>query len=66
MKGHWELVYLKRAFLNVYLFILREKKDVCVRGRGRERETQNPKQAPDSELSPQSPMRGSNPQTMGS
>ena len=27
----------------------------------RERETQNPKQAPGSELSAQSPMRGSNP-----
>ena len=30
----------------------------------RERETQNPKQAPGSELSAQSPMRGSNPQTV--
>ena len=34
--------------------------------RGRERETQNLKQAPDSELSVQSPKRGSNPRTMGS
>ena len=31
--------------------------------RERERETQNPKQAPGSELSAQSPTRGSNPQT---
>ena len=30
-------------------------------GRGRERETQNPKQAPGSELAAQSPIRGSNP-----
>ena len=29
-------------------------------GRGRERERQNPKQVPGSELSAQSPMRGSN------
>ena len=32
----------------------------------RERETQNPKRAPGSELSAQSPMRGSNPQTVRS
>ena len=32
----------------------------------RERETQNPKQAPGSELSAQSPTWGSNPQTMRS
>ena len=30
-------------------------------GAERERETQNPKQAPGSKLSAQSPMRGSNP-----
>ena len=34
--------------------------------RGRERETQNPKQAPGSELTAQSPVRDSNPQTMRS
>ena len=33
---------------------------------GRERETQNLKQAPDSELSVQSPTRGLNPRTMRS
>ena len=39
----------------------------CERGRGRkERETQNPKQAPGPELSAQSLMWGSNPQTMRS
>ena len=32
-------------------------------GAERERETQKPKQAPGSEPSAQSPMRGSNPQT---
>ena len=32
----------------------------------RERETQNLKQAPDSEMSAQSPKQGSNPQTMRS
>ena len=32
-------------------------------GRGKERETQNPKQAPGSELSAESPTRGSNSQT---
>ena len=36
-------------------------------GRGREeRETQNPEQSPGSELSAQSPMRGSNPRTVTS
>ena len=35
-------------------------------GRGRERGTQDLKQAPGSELSAQSPMRGLNPQTVRS
>ena len=35
-------------------------------GAERERETQNPKQAPGSELSAQSPTQGSNPQTVRS
>ena len=39
---------------------------VCVGEGQRERETQNPKQAPGSELSAQSPMRGSNSQTLKS
>ena len=50
-------------FFNVYLF-LRETE--CERGRGRERGTQNPKQAPGSELSAQSPTRGLNSQAMRS
>ena len=36
------------------------------RGRERERETQNPKRAPGSELSAQSPTRGSNSRTVRS
>ena len=39
------------------------KKSLFIFERERERETQNPKQAPGSELSAQSPTRGSNPQT---
>ena len=40
------------------------ERDGAQAGEGqRERETQNPKQAPGSELSAQSLMRGSNPQT---
>ena len=39
-------------------------RDRAQAGQGqRERETQNPKQVPGSELSARSPMRGSNPQT---
>ena len=49
-------------FFNVYLF-LRQRETEHERGRVRERETQNPKQAPGSELSAQSPTRGSNPRT---
>ena len=50
-------------FLNVYLFIFeRERQSVRGGGAERERETQNPKQAPGSELSVQSLMRGSNSQ----
>ena len=50
-------------FFNVYLF-LRQRETEHERGRGRERETQNLKQAPGSELSAQSPMWGSNSQTV--
>ena len=47
-------------FFNVYLF-LRERARQSANGEGqRERETQNLKQALGSELSAQSPMRGSN------
>ena len=52
-------VYL--FIFNVYLF-LRARQSVPGEEQ-RERETQNPKQAPGSELPAQSPMRGSNPQT---
>ena len=51
------------SFFNVYLFS-RKRETKCEQGRSRERETQNPKQAPGSELSAQSPTRGPNPQTM--
>ena len=50
----------KKMFFNVYLF-LRERE---LGGRGRERETQNLKQVPGSELSVQSPTQGLDPQTM--
>ena len=55
-------VYLKKIFL---MFIF-ERETECEWGRGRERETQNPKQAPGSDLSAQSLMRGLNPQTVRS
>ena len=43
-----------------YMFIF-ERETEHDPGQGREREAQNPKQAPGSELSAQSPTRGSNP-----
>ena len=49
-------------FFNVYLF-LRQRETEHERGRVRERETQNMKQAPGSELSAQSATRGSNSRT---
>ena len=49
-------------FFNVYLF-LRQRETQHEQGRGRERGRQNVKQAPGSELSAQSPTRGSNSQT---
>ena len=56
----------KKIFFNVYLF-LRDTETECERGEGqRERETQNLKQAPGSELSAQSPTRGLNSQTVRS
>ena len=49
-------------FLNVYLFLReRDRETECEQRRSREKEIQNLKQAPDSELSAQSPMQGSNP-----
>ena len=43
-----------------------ERQNVSRKGAERERETQNPKQVPSSELSAQSPMRGSNSQAVRS
>ena len=53
---------LKKIFFNVCLF-LKERETECERGKGRERETQNPKWAPGSKLSAQSTTWGSNSQT---
>ena len=44
------------------MFIFERERQGMSRG-GAEKETQNPKQAPGSELSAQSPTRGSNSQT---
>ena len=54
-----------KKFLTVIYFRETERERVSTQvGEGaRERETQNPKQAPGSELSAQSPTRGSNSQT---
>ena len=51
-----------KIFFNVYLF-LRQRETEHEWGRVRERETQNPKQAPGSELLAQSPTQGSNSRT---
>ena len=52
-------IIFKIFFLNVYSFLReRERESKC--GRDRERETQNPKQAPGSEMSVQSLTRGLN------
>ena len=48
------------------MFIFERETDIALAGRGRERETQNLKQAPGSELSAQSPMQGLNSGTMRS
>ena len=56
----------KKIFL-MFLFIFETERDRARLGEGqRERETQNRKQAPGSERSAQSPMRGSNTQTVRS
>ena len=55
-------VSLKKMVFNVYLF-LRQRETEHEWGRVRERETQNPKQTPGSELSAQSPKQGSNSRT---
>ena len=50
-------------FFNVYSF-LRQRQSMSGGGVERQRETQNPKEPPGSELSAQSPMQGSNSQTL--
>ena len=65
--NYWLTFQLKYTFflffLNVYSFL----RDRVWAGEGqRQRETQNSKQAPDSELSAQSPTRGSNSWIVGS
>ena len=65
--SHWVfpqtlfIYLLKKNFFNIYLF-LRQRESMNKEGQ-RKRETQNLKQAPGSELSAQSPTRGSNPRT---
>ena len=52
-------------FLFLMFIFERERQSTREKGQ-RERETQNPKQAPGCELSAQSPMWGSNSRTVGS
>ena len=63
----WETFYLfiKKFFCNMYL-LLRNREKAQAGEEQRERETQNPKQALDSELSAHSPTWGSSSQTMRS
>ena len=63
--------FSRTFFFNVYSFLRereRERERASTSGGGAEseRETQNPKQAPGSERSAQSPTRGSNPPTVRS
>ena len=58
---------MNRNRLLKYLFIFERERDRMQAGEGqRARETQNPKQAPGSELSTQSPTQGSGSQTVRS
>ena len=52
-----------KKFFNVYLFL---RQSTSGEGAEKERETQNPKQIPGSELSAQSPTQGSNSHTVRS
>ena len=66
MKNNWVLLFIFLISFNVHLF-LKERETEHEGGGGREggqreRETQNPKQDPGSELSAQSPTQGLNPQ----
>ena len=60
------LRYHFKIFFSFFFFnlFLRQRESMSRRGAERERETQNLKQAPGSELSAQSPMQGSNSQTV--
>ena len=53
-------------FFLIFLMFIFERQRAQAGEEQRERETQNPKEAPGSELSAQSLMRGSNSQTMRS
>ena len=50
----------------MFILFLRERQSASRAGAQRERETQNPKQAPGSELRAESPKLGSNSRTMRS
>ena len=61
------LYLLKKIFFNVYLFLTETETDrVRARKGQKERETQNLKQVPGSELSAQNPMQGLNSQAVRS
>ena len=66
MKGWFDIRkyinVIKKIFLT-FIHFLRERETEHEQERGRERETQNLKQAPGCALSAQSPTRGSNSQT---
>ena len=53
------LFNLKKIFLHLFIFE-RQRQSTSRGGTAKERETQNPKQAPGSESSAKSPTRGSN------
>ena len=63
--GLVSILYIDFNKKNVYLYIFakRERERASEGGAERERDTQNLKQAPGSELSAQSLMQGSNPET---
>ena len=60
--SHFAYLFFFLIFLTFYL-LLRQGETEHEQGRVRERETQNLKEAPGSELSAQSPTRGSNSRT---
>ena len=58
------ILFLLLFFKYVFIWERERERDIEQEGeRQRERETQDPKQTPGSELSAQSPTRGSNPRT---